>query len=275
MRAHKGGSPVESLGSRESVLAALKAKGPILVAYSGGIDSSLLAALAVRTFGKERVRCVLLDSPLVPRREVQEAREAAARLNLPLEVMAFPILRDEAFRANQPDRCYTCKKASSRLLKELARREGIDTVADGTNASDLEAYRPGLIASDEEGVCHPLAEAGAAKDDIRRIARECGYPFWNKPSAACLATRIPYGDEITEEMLARIEAAEQALQDRGFRQVRVRVHGDVARIEVPPDELEQLFRMRDVITAALREIGFAYVALDLAGYRSGSMDEVL
>jgi len=275
MRAHKGGSPVESRGSRESVLAALKAKGPILVAYSGGIDSSLLAALAVRTFGKERVRCVLLDSPLVPRREVQEAREAAARLNLPLEVMAFPILMDEAFRANQPDRCYTCKKASSRLLKELARREGIDTVADGTNASDLEAYRPGLIASDEEGVCHPLAEAGAAKDDIRRIARECGYPFWNKPSAACLATRIPYGDEITEEMLAQIEAAEQALQDRGFRQVRVRVHGDVARIEVPPDELERLFRMRDVITAALREIGFAYVALDLAGYRSGSMDEVL
>lgn len=275
MRAHKGGSLVESRGSRESVLAALKAKGPILVAYSGGIDSSLLAALAVRTFGKERVRCVLLDSPLVPRREVQEAREAAARLNLPLEVMAFPILMDEAFRANQPDRCYTCKKASSRLLKELARREGIDTVADGTNASDLEAYRPGLIASDEEGVCHPLAEAGAAKDDIRRIARECGYPFWNKPSAACLATRIPYGDEITEEMLAQIEAAEQALQDRGFRQVRVRVHGDVARIEVPPDELERLFRMRDVITAALREIGFAYVALDLAGYRSGSMDEVL
>ncbi|WP_292489544.1 ATP-dependent sacrificial sulfur transferase LarE [Methanoculleus sp. 10] len=266
---------MESRGSRESVFAALKAKGPVLVAYSGGIDSSLLAALAVRAHGKEQVRCVLLDSPLVPRRAVDEAQETAARLDLPLEVVAFPILRDDAFRANPRDRCYICKKASSRLLKELARREGIDAVADGTNTSDFEAYRPGLAASDEEGICHPLAEAGATKDDIRRIARECGFPFWNRPSAACLATRIPYGDVVTEEVLARIEAAEKALQDRGFCQVRVRVHGDVARIEVPPDALEQLFRIRDVVTAALRGIGFTYVALDLAGYRSGSMDEVL
>ncbi|MDV2482172.1 ATP-dependent sacrificial sulfur transferase LarE [Methanoculleus sp. Wushi-C6] len=249
----------------------------MLVAYSGGVDSSLLAALAVRALGKERVRCVLLDSPLLPRQAVREARETATRLDLPLEVVAFPILRDETFRANRPDRCYACKKASSLLLKELARRGGIDTVADGTNVSDLGTYRPGLAASDEEGVCHPLVEAGAAKGDVRRIARECGFPFWNKPSAACLATRIPYGDEITEEALARIEAAEEALQGLGFAQVqvRVRVHGDVARIEVPPDKLESLFSVRDKVMAAFRGIGFAYVALDLAGYRSGSMDEVL
>ena len=271
----RGEIPVEARGSREAVIEALKEKGPLLVAYSGGVDSSLLAALAVRALGKEGVRCVLLDSPLVPRRAVAEARETAARLDLPLEVVEFPILRDEAFRANRPDRCYTCKKASSYLLKEVARREGIVTVADGTNLSDLGTYRPGLAASDEEGVCHPLAGAGAAKDDVRRIARECELPFWNKPSAACLATRLPYGNEIAEEALARIEAAEEVLHGRGFAQVRVRLHGDVARIEVPRDELERLFSMRDGVTAALREIGFAYVALDLAGYRSGSMDEVL
>jgi len=266
---------VESGSGSEAIVSALKAKGPMLIAYSGGVDSSLLAALAVRALGKEQVRCVLLDSPLVPRRAVREAQETAARLDLPLEIVAFPVLRDETFRANRPDRCYTCKKASSRLLKELALREGIGTVADGTNASDFGTYRPGLAASDEEGVCHPLAGAGAAKGDVRRIARECGFPFWNKPSAACLATRIPYGDEVTEEVLVRIEAAEEALQDRGFRQVRVRAHGDVARIEVSCDALERLFSMRDEVTVALRGIGFAYVALDLAGYRSGSMDEVL
>ncbi|HQD27037.1 MULTISPECIES: ATP-dependent sacrificial sulfur transferase LarE [Methanoculleus] len=261
--------------SKEAVIEALKEKGPLLIAYSGGVDSSLLAALAVRALGKERVRCVLLDSPLIPRREVEAARKTAARLDLPLEVVAFPILEDEAFRANRPDRCYTCKKASARLLKDLARREGIGTVADGTNLSDLGTYRPGLAAGDEEGISHPLADACATKDDVRRIAHECGLSLWSKPSAACLATRLPYGTEITEEALARIEAAEDALHDRGFSQVRVRLHGDVARIEVPPEEMERLFSMRDDVTAALRKIGFTYVALDLAGYRSGSMDEVL
>ena len=266
---------MEPRKSKEVILEILKTKGSVLIAYSGGVDSSLLAALAVQVLGKEQLRCVLLDSPLMPRRAVWEARETAARLDLPLDVVAFPILRDEAFRENPPNRCYICKKASSRLLKELARHEGIEVVADGTNVSDLGTYRPGLAAGKEAGVFHPLATAGIAKDDIRRIAHECGFPFWNKPSAACLASRIPYGDEVTEEVLARIEAAEEALQDRGFCQVRVRVHGDVARIEVPPNVLERFFAMRDDVTAALREIGFGYVTLDLAGYRSGSMDEIL
>jgi uncharacterized protein len=266
---------MEQKKSKDTILEVIKAKGPMLIAYSGGVDSSLLATLAVQALGKERVRCILLDSPLVPRRAVQEAREIATQLGLPLDVVMFPILQNETFRENPPNRCYICKKESSRLLKELARREGIEVVADGTNVSDLGTYRPGLAASKEEGVFHPLAASGITKNDIRGIARECGFLFWNKPSAACLASRIPYGDEIALEVLSRIETAEEILQDQGFCQVRVRVHGNVARIEVPPDVLERFFAMRNDVTAALCELGFGYITLDLIGYRSGSMDEVL
>lgn len=269
----EGSVPMEAECSREMIIGALMKHERLLIAFSGGVDSSLLAALAVQALGRERVRCVLLDSPLIPRREVEKAKETAAELGLPLEVVAFPILADPTFRENRADRCYTCKKAAFRLLKEVARREGIETIADGTNLSDLGEYRPGLAASDEEGVCHPLAEAGATKEDIRRIARECGLSCWNRPAAACLATRIPYGSEVTEETLARVEAAEDALCDRGFSGVRVRVHGSLARIEVPEDGMARLFEVRRDIAAEFRRLGFVYVTLDLAGYRSGSMDE--
>jgi len=267
--------PMESGCSKETIIETLKKHDRLLIAFSGGVDSSLLAALAVQALGQNHVRCLLLDSPLIPRREVEEARETAAELGLPLEVLAFPILADPTFRENRTDRCYTCKKAAFRLLKVVARREGIDTIADGTNLSDLGEYRPGLAASDEEGVCHPLAVAGATKEDIRRIAFDCGLPFWNRPSAACLATRIPYGNEVTVEVLGRVEAAEDALCERGFSGVRVRVHGNLARIEVPEDKMARLFEIRREITAEFRRIGFVYVTLDLAGYRSGSMDEAI
>ncbi len=248
-------------------------KGSLLVSCSGGVDSSLLADIAREVLG-ERSCCTLLDAPLVPRRAILEARKTAEELNLQLEVIPLPILESEAFCRNPENRCYICKKLSSRLLKERARERGLSAVADGVNIADLGEYRPGIAACDEEGICHPFVEAGISKEDIRRIARERQLPFWDMPSSACLASRIPYGEEITVEKLERIEAAEEFLRDHGFGQVRVRVHGPLARIEVLPDAIEKLFGMRDAVVRAFEDLGFAYVTLDLRGFRSGSMDEV-
>jgi pyridinium-3,5-biscarboxylic acid mononucleotide sulfurtransferase len=253
---------------------AIRKKGALAIAYSGGVDSGLLAVVAGRELGKG-CRCFTLDSAIVPRRAVEDAKEAAERFGFAHEIVPFPILEDPEFRKNPENRCYLCKKASSRLLREHAARRGFGCVADGVNVSDLDEYRPGLQASDEEGVLHPFIEAGMSKADLRRAAKACGLEFWNKPSSACLASRIPYGEEITEEKLRMIEAAEEYLQGRGFTQLRVRMHENIARIEVLPDDMEALLSLREEIVSALREIGFAYVTLDLAGFRSGSMDEVL
>ncbi|MDI6719092.1 MAG: ATP-dependent sacrificial sulfur transferase LarE [Methanomicrobiales archaeon] len=248
-------------------------KGSLLVSCSGGVDSSLLADIAREVLG-ERYVCVLLDSPLVPRRTLREARRTARELGLQLEVIPLPILESEEFRRNPKNRCYICKKVSARLLKERARERGLSAVADGVNVADLGKHRPGIAACDEEGICHPFVEAGISKEDIRRIARERNLPFWDMPSSACLASRIPYGEEITAEKLERIEAAEEFLRDHGFGQVRVRVHGPLARIEVEPAAMERLFAMRAEVVRAFEDLGFVYVTLDLRGFRSGSMDAV-
>ena len=196
-------------------------------------------------------------------------------LGIPLEVIPVPIMEEQTFLSNPRDRCYSCRKLSARILKRRAGELGIACVADGTNRSDLGDHRPGIRASDEEGIVHPFLEAGIAKADIRAIARRRGYAFWNKPSAACLSSRIPYGEEITREKLRMIEAAEEQLHELGFTQVRVRLHGPVARIEVMPEEMEKLLQERGGIEHTFRSIGFRYVTVDLGGFRSGSMDEVL
>jgi uncharacterized protein len=261
-------------GREQQLREQIAARGSLLIAYSGGVDSSLLAAIAREVLG-DRCRAALLESPVIPRAAVREARETAADLGIPLEVIPLPVMELPSFSGNPPDRCYHCKKASARALKERARDLGFAFVADGTCASDLGEHRPGIRAGMEEGILHPFIEAGLTKADIRAIARRLGFAFWNRPSAACLASRIPYGEEITAGRLGMIEEAEEVLRGLGFAQVRVRLHGPVARIEVMPGEMERLWRERETILETFRSIGFPYVTVDLAGYRSGSMDEVL
>ncbi len=246
----------------------------LLVAFSGGVDSSLLAKIAADILG-DRALAVILDSETMPRSELRHAEELARSIGLNCRTARFSILQDEEFAKNPGDRCYLCKKRSAQQLLEIAAREGIARIADGVNLSDYSDFRPGIRACDEEGIWHPFVDALITKEEIREIAREMGLPFWNKPSSACLSSRIPYGERITEERLGMVEEAEEYLKSLGFGQLRVRAHGRVARIEVPKEDGERALNLGGDITKRLRAIGFGYAALDLEGFRSGSMNEVL
>jgi len=184
-------------------------------------------------------------------------------------------MENEDFRKNSPNRCYICKKQSARILQDQAEKLAISNIADGINASDLNEYRPGLQASNEEKIIHPFLSLKIQKTEIRQMAHDCDFDFWNKPSSSCLASRIPYGEEITTEKLQMVEKAENIMQDLGFSNLRVRLHGKIARIELMPEEFEKALNIRHRIVELLQECGFSYVTLDLKGYRSGSMDEIL
>lgn len=252
----------------------IASKGSMLISYSGGVDSALLAVLATEVLGNN-ARCILLDSPVVPRAAIEEAQQIAQEYHLLLEIIPVCVMDDERFRKNPAERCYWCKKNSAEVLKVRKKALNFVCIADGINVSDTGEHRPGLLASTEEGILHPLLEAGITKADIREIAQILGLRFWNKPSAACLSSRIPYGDEITQNKLIMIEKAEAFLHTHGFSQCRVRMHGDIARIEVVKDNIQKLLVIQERLVKTLKSIGFTYVTLDLDGYRSGSMDEVL
>jgi uncharacterized protein len=249
-------------------------KKRLLVAYSGGVDSSLLAAIAQDILGEDAL-AVIIDCETMPRSELLSARELAGYLGLNYRVAEFSILKEEQFCRNTASRCYICKKMSAAILKNIAQEEGISCIADGVNLSDYDDYRPGIAACDEEGIWHPFVDAAITKEDIRALAEDLKLPVWNKPSAACLASRIYYGQPITQECLRQIEEAEQYLMSRGFLPLRVRSHGCLARIEVQKQDMDQAMICRDEIAGKLKDIGFDYVTLDLEGFRSGSMNESL
>lgn len=254
----------------------LRSYGNVAIAYSGGVDSSLLSYVAHEALGDNAVS-LTADAPVVPRSELADSQAFCKRYGI-RQVICHPnpIMMEEV-RFNAPNRCYVCKKALFSSLFEEAAKLGVETIADGSNLDDLGDYRPGLKALEELQVKSPLREAGFTKADIRALSRELGLPTWSKQSNACLATRFPYGTEITAEKLSLVDKAESALSGMGFTQLRVRVHNDIARIEVPAEQIETLLRdeNRTSIVDALKELGFAYVTLDLAGYRTGSMDEKL
>ena len=248
--------------------------GSALIAYSGGVDSTLVAFAAHAVLG-EKCLAVLATSDVHTLNEVEDARRTATLLGFRLHEVDTYELSDPRFRLNSPERCYYCKSEMFGLFRAVAQTRGIKWVLDGTNADDVSDHRPGRKAAVEYGVVSPLLEVGLHKEEIRELSKMLGLPTWEKPSMACLASRFPYGVPITDEGLERVKLAESGLRDIGLRQFRVRSHGDVARIEVEPEEMEHAWALRDQVASAVKSAGFIFAAQDLEGYRSGSLNDSL
>ncbi len=255
----------------ESARVIVRGMSSALIAYSGGVDSSLLLKLALDELGDHAV-AVLASSPAYPESEQQEARELAQQLGARLVEVSTAEVELDAYRRNNPDRCFHCKEELFETLEPVRRDLGLDHIAYGATADDAGDHRPGHGSAVRRGIRFPLLEAGMGKAEIRAAARGLGLPNWNKPSFACLSSRIPHGTEVTVEALRQIEAAEAAIKALGFRQVRVRHHGDVARIEVEPEEIARLVSERERVVAALQAAGYRFVSLDLEGYATGSLN---
>ncbi len=248
----------------------------LAVAFSGGVDSCLLLFAAKEVLGNKAVAVTAVDAAF-PERELEDARRFCKDLGVRHIVRRVNPLTEENYRNNSPDRCYYCKRLIFSDIIKAAKENDLAFVAEGSNMDDIGDYRPGLRAISELSVKSPLRDAGLNKEDIRNIARELNIPTWNKPAYACLASRFVYGEEITEDKLRKIDKAEQFLIENGFLNERVRIHGNMARIEVPPADIPRLASegIRERVNEEFRKLGFSYVALDMQGYRTGSMNETL
>ncbi len=270
----------ESLPDTQAKLHALETDlrrlGSVMIAYSGGVDSAYLAATAHRVLG-DRMLAVLADSPSLARRDMEQALAFAQSIGMPVRVIQTEELDKPEYQRNDASRCFHCKTELFDGMQGLGAKLGYLHIAYGMNADDTRDFRPGQLAAKEHEVLAPLADAGLTKLEVRTLAREAGYSLWDRPAAPCLSSRVEYGRAVTREVLAQVEQAEESMRQLGFREFRVRHHGELARVEIARSEMTKALSMEmlDAITQALRGAGFQYITLDCAGFRSGSLNAVL
>jgi uncharacterized protein len=250
----------------------LKDYKSVLVAHSGGTDSSLLLKAAVDFLGVDKVLAVTVKSEFIPEKKIAEAQSIADAIGARWEVLEIPVLHEKNLIKNPIDRCYICKKAILKNLKAIAKKEGINQVVEGAIVEDTKIYRPGRKAIKQLKIKSPLLEAEFTKEEIRKLSRKIALPSWDKPSFTCLATRFPYGTRLTKKNLKKVAMAEDFLANKTFKIFRIRNHGNIARIEVPEKDFDKLLSHKKSIIAEFKKIGYDYVTIDIEGYRSGSMD---